>query len=205
MDGRDIDGWTMPSSYPYPPVCQVYSGTLVGVDHRALLWRLGSTVSAAPAAPIYPGLMGAGSIHDRAWVAARLANGETVTAIARDAGVSRQTAHAWIARHRLSRTPTVKARPSRLVLARLYREHRSVAKTAAMLEVSAETARRWLIDAGIDLAQPGRPSVTIDKVAELRRRRAAGATYQALAAEYGVPLETLRRRLTGGEPGQQKR
>ena len=40
-------------------------------------------------------------IDDRDWCAARLAAGDTVAAIGQAAGVSRQTASAWLKRHGL--------------------------------------------------------------------------------------------------------
>ena len=135
-------------------------------------------------------------IRDRAWVAARLDAGETVTAIAAAARVSRQTAHTWIKRHGLHGHPQAKPRPSKRELAALYKRHRSAAKVAEELEVAPGTAHRWLIEAGVALPAPGPPRRTLD-LAAARRRRAAGATYAELAAEFGVSPETIRSRLTG--------
>src|SRR5215213_2917694 len=125
--------------------------------------------------------------------AAAVADGATVTAIAADAGVSRQTAHTWIGRHGLD-SPNTKTRPTPARLQRLYDRHGSSARVATDLGVSTDTARRWLIAAGVELATAGRPAAHLD-VDDLRRRRAAGATLNELAADAGVSLETLRRHL----------
>ena len=60
--------------------------------------------------------------------------------------------------------------------------------------MSKDTARRWLIAAGVELAAAGGPRSQLD-VEALRHRRHAGATLSELAAESGVSLETLRRHL----------
>lgn len=136
-------------------------------------------------------------ISDRAWVAQRLGAGVSVSAIAKEAGVSRQTAHTWLARHGLRGQPQAKRRPGPTRLATLYQRHGSIAAVARALDVAPGTAHRWLIDAGVQLAAqrgPRRMRRPGD-VARLRRRRAAGATVAELAAEFGVSQSTIRRRL----------
>jgi transposase-like protein len=133
-------------------------------------------------------------IRSRQWVADRLAAGETVTAIAAAAGVSRQTAHTWIDRHGLHATPKAKPRPPDGELLTLYGQHGSAAAVATVLGVSPDTARRWIIAAGGDLPPAGRRPASIDP-AQLRRRRDDGATLAELSTEFGVSTETIRRRL----------
>lgn len=133
-------------------------------------------------------------IRKRAWVAKRLGAGATVTEIAAEAGVSRQTAHTWLHRHQLEAVPKAKPRPSQHDLLALYALHGSAAGVADELGVGRDTARRWLIAAGADLGSVGRRPVSVD-VTELLRRRAEGASVVELAAEFGVAPETIRRRL----------
>ena len=138
-----------------------------------------------------------GSIRDREWVMGRLDAGDTVTAIAVAAGVSRQTAHTWISRHGLHAQPQAKPRPTKRELRALYNRHGSAAAVGKALKVATGTAHRWLIDAGVELASPGpprRPRRSLD-ITALRRRRADGATLAVLAAEFDVSPETIRRRL----------
>jgi hypothetical protein len=147
----------------------------------------------AAVGPLYAAPVADGDIRDRDWFAARLADGATVTGIAAEAGVSRQTAHTWQSRHGLD-SPNAKTRPTPARLQRLYDRYGSSARVATEIGVSTDTARRWLIAAGVELAPVGRPAAHLD-VDALRSRRAAGATLNELAAEAGVSVETLRRHL----------
>lgn len=136
-------------------------------------------------------------IRDRAWVVSRLDAGATVTAIAKEAGVSRQTAQTWLARHGVRGRPVAKRRPSATRLRALYAEHGTITAVAQVLDVAPSTAHRWLIDAGARLAAQG-PNRRLQRpsdLAELRHRRAAGATLDELAAHFGVSRSTIRRRL----------
>ena len=95
------------------------------------------------------------SIRDAEWVGARLVAGDTVTEIAAAAGVSRQTAHTWIHRHRLpART---RRRPSDNSLRDLYTTCGSIVSVAAQLDAPTATVHRWLIAAGVELRRPGAP------------------------------------------------
>lgn len=136
-------------------------------------------------------------IRDRTWVADRLADGATVTAIAQEAGVSRQTAQAWLARHGLRVPARAKPRPPVSRLRALYERHGNVAAVAEALAVAPSTAHRWLIDAGIQFPGPGRKRRLADsrELTELRHRRKAGATHRELAEQFGVSVSTVRRRL----------
>ncbi|CAN5853019.1 MAG: hypothetical protein ACR2HP_08685 [Ilumatobacteraceae bacterium] len=140
--------------------------------------------------------MGDRSISDREWVASRLGAGATITELAGEAGVSRQTAHTWLARHGMRGLSKAKERPPDSRLRELYEEHRTINAVAQIIGVATGTAHRWLIDAGVELASPGRAKRELD-VAALRARRASGATFNELAADCGVSSETIRRRLTG--------
>jgi transposase-like protein len=133
-------------------------------------------------------------IRKRAWLAERLGAGVTVTEIAAEAGVSRQTAHTWLHRHQLESVPKAKPRPMRDDLLALYALHGSAAGVADELGVGRDTARRWLIAAGADLGGVGRRPASLD-VTVLLRRREEGASVVELAAEFGVAPETIRRRL----------
>ncbi len=129
-------------------------------------------------------------IADRRWVQDRLDAGATVTALAADAKVSRQTVYTWLSRHGLTPNSPVKPRPEPDVLAALYATHRSARLVAEQLGVSRDTAQRWLHAAGVTLDV----SVEVD-VEDARRRRGEGATLQQIAAEQGVAAETIRRRI----------
>ena len=100
------------------------------------------------------------AIRDADWVRERLGAGDTVSNIAVAAGVSRQTAHTWIQRHRLP--PRTPARPSDARLHVLYGEHGSIGRVALQLEMPAATVHRWLIAAGVTLRRPGAPTRSID-------------------------------------------
>lgn len=129
------------------------------------------------------------AISDRTWVAARLADGAGVTAIADEAGVSRQTAYTWLSRHQLEpasrRTP-----PEQAVLAAMYEQHRSARLVGQHLGVSSDTARRWLHAAGVTVGT--RVDVDVD---EARRQRRGGASLAEIARSQGVSAETIRRRM----------
>lgn len=143
-------------------------------------------------------------IRDRAWVARQLAADASVTALAKQAGVSRQSAHTWLARHGLHGKPQAKRRPGPARLRTLYLRHGTVANVAKVLDVAPGTAHRWLIDAGVPLAAQRAPRRLHrpDDLAELHRRRTAGATHAELAAQFGVSPSTIRRRLAASAPTQ---
>ena len=137
--------------------------------------------------------MGSGNIRDRDWVEAQLAAGVTVVDLAAAAGVSRPTATAWIARHGLDAPTRAKRRPSDAKLAALYRRTRSIAGVADELEVTPQTAHRWLHAAGVEIAgRHGRRRLDNDAI---RRDRAAGLTIAEIAERHGVASSTILRRL----------
>ncbi len=133
-------------------------------------------------------------IGDRDWCAARLAAGDTVAAIGQAAGVSRQTASAWLKRHGLHANHQPRARPHAAQLAADYERTRSMRTLATEYAISPAVMRTWLFEAGVDpLGTAGRPAVVVD-VAHVRERRARGETWAAIAEELGVSVNTLRRR-----------
>ena len=98
-------------------------------------------------------------IRDPRWVSDRLASGCSVGMIAREAGVSRQTAHTWIARHGLpART---RPRPAAHQLHALYEAQGSVAGVAHELgDLPLATVHRWLAAAGVVLRRRGAPAAS---------------------------------------------
>jgi transposase-like protein len=136
-------------------------------------------------------------IDDRAWCAERLAAGDTVAAIGEAAGVSRQTASAWLKRHGLQANHQPHERPGVEQLRADYERTRSMRKLAAEYGISPAVMRTWLFEASIDpLGTPGRPTVDVD-VDDVGARRQRGETWASIADELGVSVETLRRRLDG--------
>lgn len=134
-------------------------------------------------------------IDDRSWCASRLAAGDTVAAIGQAAGVSRQTASAWLKRHGLHANHQPKARPDADRLAADYERTRSMRKLATEYGISSAVMRTWLFEAGVDpLGTAGRPAAVVD-VEDVRARRGRGETWAAIAGELDVSVETLRRRI----------
>lgn len=91
----------------------------------------------------------------------------------------------------------VSARPTDKQLAAAYRRRGSVVAVAADLGVAFETARRWLIDAGIELQSRGRPSRAANRVGadDLIDRYQRGESVAAIASATGVSPGTVRNRL----------
>lgn len=88
-------------------------------------------------------------------------------------------------------------KPSDRSLEKLYSRLGSVPAVAAELGVAYETARRWLIDTGVELRGPGRPSAGAKGLdtRELARRYKRGESISRLGAEFGVSPATVRSRL----------
>jgi hypothetical protein len=87
--------------------------------------------------------------------------------------------------------------PSSRSLHALYRRLGSVPAVARELGVAYETARRWLVDAGVELQPKGRPSkpATALNIETLSSRYEAGESIAALGAAFGVSPTTVRERL----------
>jgi hypothetical protein len=88
-------------------------------------------------------------------------------------------------------------RPADEVLQATYSRLRSVSAVAAELDVAFETARRWLVQAGIRLQPKGRPSASAERLstAELKRRYKKGESIAQLGRAFGVSPATVRSRL----------
>ena len=135
-------------------------------------------------------------VRDRDWVAARLDAGDTVTSIAAQAGVSRQTASTWLGRHGLSMTTRHDNRPSPEQLAADYERVGSIRPLATEYEISPAVMRTWLFQAGVEMAEPsvsgGRHRADVD-VEQVHKFRQDGWTWQKIADHFGVAYETVRR------------
>jgi transposase-like protein len=78
-----------------------------------------------------------------------------------------------------------------------YDRTRSIRALAGEYGISPAVMRTWLFEAGIDpLGIPGRPRVEVD-VGLVRERRGRGDTWSQIAADLGVGVDTLRRRVDG--------
>src|SRR5690606_14838648 len=107
-----------------------------------------------------------------------LAAGDTIAAIGKAAGVSRQTASGWLKRHGLAANNTrTHQRPSAEQLATDYERTESIRALAAEYGISHAAMRTWLFEAGIDpIGTPGRPRLEID-LDDVRARRARGDSW----------------------------
>jgi predicted ArsR family transcriptional regulator len=88
-------------------------------------------------------------------------------------------------------------RPSPAQLRSLYRTAGSVPAVAEELGVAYETARQWLLEAGVELKRKGRPSpkaASLDPT-ELVDRYRAGGSLAAIGHDLGVSPTTIRKRL----------
>jgi uncharacterized protein (DUF433 family) len=72
-----------------------------------------------------------------------------------------------------------------------------VPAVADELHVAFETARRWLLEAGVALKPKGRPSSKAENldVSKLAKRYQEGESIATIAAAFGVSPETVRSRL----------
>lgn len=88
-------------------------------------------------------------------------------------------------------------RPSHRRLATSYRRLRSVPAVADELGVAFETARRWLIDAEVQLQAKGRPSKEAGRLNPevLAKRYHLGESIATIGAAYDVSPATVRARL----------
>ena len=88
-------------------------------------------------------------------------------------------------------------RPTDRQLAASYRRLGSVPALAEELGVAFETARRWLMNAGVQLQSKGRPSKRAHKLdpVVLTKRYASGDSIAALGEAFGVSPATVRARL----------
>jgi hypothetical protein len=72
-----------------------------------------------------------------------------------------------------------------------------VPAVAEELGVAYETARRWLVEAGVARRPKGRPSTRAQKldISKIVKRYRAGESIATLGAAFGVSPETVRTRL----------
>lgn len=90
-------------------------------------------------------------------------------------------------------------RPTNRNLSAMYRASGSVTAVATELGVAFETARRWLVEAGVELQSKGRPSANAAALdtSILRRRYEDGESIADLGRRFGVSPATVRSRLLG--------
>lgn len=88
-------------------------------------------------------------------------------------------------------------RPDDRQLQQMYSRLGGVPAVAAELGVAFETARRWLLEANVQLRSKGRPSSAADRldVTTLTKRYEQGESIAQLGAAYGVSPATIRARL----------
>jgi transposase-like protein len=79
----------------------------------------------------------------------------------------------------------------------MYERAETVTGVAVELNVAFETARRWLLAAGVQLLPKGRPSASARQldVGELAKRYSTGESIAQLGRRYGVSPATVRSRL----------
>jgi hypothetical protein len=88
-------------------------------------------------------------------------------------------------------------RPSSTELKTMYRTVGSVPTVAAELGVAYETARQWLLEAGVEMKAKGRPSAraaSLDEAALVERYN-AGESIATIGHDLGVSPTTVRKRL----------
>ena len=123
----------------------------------------------------------------------QLAQGHSVTEVARLASVSRQTASTWIRRHGLATPSATSTRPTPARLRALYREQASAAGVGGALNVPKATAHRWLVEAGVELANEGARAMPRPSDDQLRRLYKRHGTQRAVAESLDVTLRTVQR------------
>jgi hypothetical protein len=87
--------------------------------------------------------------------------------------------------------------PTPATLRTLYRRAGSVPGVASQLDVAYETARQWLLEAGVELKAKGRPSsraASLDEAALVKRYN-AGESIATIGHDLGVSPTTVRKRL----------
>jgi transposase-like protein len=124
------------------------------------------------------------------FLAARLKAGRTPREIAGEVGCSENTLRDHLVRHGLLAMSRV---PKSVVGD--YTRLQSVTAVAELHDVSPTTARRWLHASGVAINAVGRPeSATFDLVAASARYE-RGESLAHLAADVGVGVNTMKRKL----------
>jgi transposase-like protein len=116
--------------------------------------------------------------------------GRTPKETAAAVGCSENTVRDQLARHGLL---DIDGTPKNLV--RDYAKHGSITALAGLHGVSFSTARRWLLAAGVEINEAHRPTHTGLDVGRAAARYEGGESLATIAAEAGVGVNTLKRRL----------
>ena len=116
--------------------------------------------------------------------------GRTPKETAAAVGCSENTVRDQLARHGLL---DVEGTPKSLV--RDYAKHGSITAVANTHDVSFSTARRWLLAAGVEINDAHRPTNAGLDVGRAAARYETGESLAAIAAEAGIGVNTLKRRL----------
>lgn len=116
--------------------------------------------------------------------------GRTPKETAAAVGCSENTVRDQLARHGLL---DIDGAPQSLV--RDYAKHGSITAVAGLHGVSFSTARRWLLAAGVEINEAHRPTHTGLDVGRAAARYEGGESLATIAAEAGVGVNTLKRRL----------
>ena len=116
--------------------------------------------------------------------------GRTPKETAAAVGCSENTVRDQLARHGLL---DIDGAPKSLV--RDYLKHGSITAVADVHGVSFSTARRWLLAAGVELNDAHRPTSAGLDVVRAAARYETGESLAAIAAEAGIGVNTLKRRL----------
>jgi predicted transcriptional regulator len=88
-------------------------------------------------------------------------------------------------------------RPTESALRAQYRRLGTITRVAEELGVAYETARQWLLEAGVELKAKGRPSARAASLDEstLVDRYNAGESIATIGLDLGVSPTTVRKRL----------
>ena len=116
--------------------------------------------------------------------------GRTPKETAAAVGCSENTVRDQLARHGLL---DIDGAPKSLV--RDYAKHGSITAVADIHGVSFSTARRWLLAAGVELNDAHRPPSAELDVERAAGRYETGESLAAIAADAGIGVNTLKRRL----------
>ena len=116
--------------------------------------------------------------------------GRTPKETAASVGCSENTVRDQLARHGLL---DIGGAPKSLV--RDYAKHGSITAVADIHGASFSTARRWLLAAGVELNDAHRPTSAGLDVVRAAARYETGESLAAIAAEAGIGINTLKRRL----------
>ena len=116
--------------------------------------------------------------------------GRTPRETAAAVGCSENTVRDHLARHGLLE---IEGTPKSLV--RDYTRHGSITAVADIHGVSFSTARRWLLAAGVEINDAHRPTTTGLDVERAAVRYEGGESLATIAAEAGIGVNTLKRRL----------